>query len=130
MTSTTILALADDLMVVSRIEAAAAAIGGSVQFPKNERELKEAIEQREGTSLLFLVGMTATRQPWETLVPFARSVAGAEGVELRVIAFGPHMDLKLRQLALDAGVDEVIANSRLMTDLPTLLKSSIPTPEA
>ena len=102
-----------------------------MEFPKNERELEEAIERQEGSSVLMLVGLATTNLPWETLIPFARSVAGAEGVEIRVIAFGPHMDLKLRQLALDAGADQVIANSKLMTDLPGLLQgSSAVTPEA
>jgi len=31
------------------------------------------------------------------------------------------MDLELRQQAKDAGIEEIWANSRLMTDLPKLL---------
>lgn len=116
-----IIALVDDLMTVSRLESAAQASGKSIIFPSNEPELKQAIEQAEGQSALLLVGLATSKLPWETLVPFCQSVAGAEGVTLRVVAFGPHMDLKLRQLAKDAGIEEIWANSRLMTDLPKML---------
>jgi hypothetical protein len=71
---------------------------------------------------VVLVGLAATTLPWQSMVPLSQSCADAEGVQLRVIAFGPHMDLKLRQQANDAGIQEVWANSRLMTDLPKLLQ--------
>jgi hypothetical protein len=121
MTPARIIALVDDLMTVSHLESAAQASGASIIFPSNEPELKQAIEQAENRSALLLVGLATTRMPWTTLVPLSQSVAGTEGVKLRVVAFGPHMDLKLRQLAKDAGVEEIWANSRLMTDLPKLL---------
>jgi len=121
MTAGPVIALVDDLMTVSRLESAANATGSVITFPANEPELKNAIEVAKGKSAILLVGLAATNQPWETLVPFCQSVAGAEGVDLRVIAFGPHMDLKLRELAKDAGIEEIWANSRLMTDLPKLL---------
>ncbi len=124
MTAGPVIALVDDLMTVSRLESAASAAGSAINFPANEPELRNAIEAAEGKSAILLVGLAATSLPWETLVPFCHSVAGAEGVDLRVIAFGPHMDLKLRELAKDAGIEEIWANSRLMTDLPKLLTSS------
>ncbi|MFN0070827.1 MAG: hypothetical protein ACKVVP_04985 [Chloroflexota bacterium] len=116
-----VIALVDDLMTVSRLESAATASGTTVIFPTDEQELKLSIEQVQGQNALLLVGLATSRLPWETLVPFCQSVAAAEGVELRVIAFGPHMDLKLRHQAQEAGIQEVWANSRLMTDLPGLL---------
>ena len=124
MTAGPVIALVDDLMTVSRLESAANATESVITFPANEPELKTAIEAAKGKAAILLVGLAATSLPWETLVPFCQSVAGAEGVDLRVIAFGPHMDLKLRELAKDAGIEEIWANSRLMTDLPRLLTSS------
>jgi hypothetical protein len=121
MTARRVIALVDDLMTVSRLESAAGASGTSIIFPANEPELKQAIEQAEDRSALLLVGLATSKLPWETLVPFCQSIAEAEGVTLRVVAFGPHMDLKLRQSAKDAGIEEIWANSRLMTDLPKLL---------
>jgi hypothetical protein len=117
-----VIALVDDLMTVSRLESAAKASATSIDFPANEPELKTALERAEGGPALLLVGLATTTLPWETLVPFCQSVAGANGVALRVIAFGPHMDLKLRERAKDTGIEEIWANSRLMTDLPKLLE--------
>jgi hypothetical protein len=116
-----ILALVDDLMTVSRLESAAKASGMSITFPSSEQDIKESIGKAKGSQALLLVGLAATKQPWKSLVPLCRSVATADGVKLRVVAFGPHMDLELRQQANIAGIEEIWANSRLMTDLPKLL---------
>ena len=121
MAASAVIALVDDLMTVSRLESAASVSGTQITFPSNEHELREYLEQAKGTQALLLVGLAATKQPWKSLVPLSQSIATAEGVSLRVVAFGPHMDLELRQQAKDAGIDEIWANSRLMTDLPKLL---------
>ena len=121
MAGSAVIALVDDLMTVSRLESAAKVSGTPIRFPSNEGELKESLEKAKGSQALLLVGLAATKQPWKSLVPLSQSIATAEGVTLRVVAFGPHMDLELRQQAKDAGIDEIWANSRLMTDLPKLL---------
>jgi hypothetical protein len=116
-----IIALVDDLMTVSRLESAAKASGTRITFPSNQQELKESLEELKGNQALLLVGLATTKQPWKVLVPQTQTLAAAQGVNLRVVAFGPHMDLELRQQAKDAGIEEIWANSRLMTDLPKLL---------
>ncbi len=40
-------------------------------------------------------------------------VRAARAGGVRVLAFGPHVDLELRQSALDAGADRVVAKSKL-----------------
>jgi alpha-beta hydrolase superfamily lysophospholipase len=47
--------------------------------------------------------------------------AAATGVP--VLAFGPHMDLALRDAALAAGATQVVAKSKLTTSLPELIAS-------
>lgn len=42
-----------------------------------------------------------------------------------VIAFGPHTDLELRQRALGAGADQVVAKSRLVTGFAELISAAI-----
>ena len=121
MAGSAVIALVDDLMTVSRLESAANVSGAQITFPSNEQELKECLKEANGGRALLLVGLAATKQPWKSLVPLSQSVATAEGISLRVVAFGPHMDLELRQQAKAAGIDEIWANSRLMTDLPKLL---------
>src|SRR5262245_9771537 len=99
-----VIALVDDLMTVSRLESAARGSNRNIALPTSESEVKQAIESAAGGSALLLVGLSTTHLPWETLVPLCQSVASAEGVTLRVVAFGPHMDLKLRQHALETGI--------------------------
>lgn len=115
-----IIALVDDLFVVSRIEAAAQPSSIKVHFPASSEEVERLL--REDPPALLLVGMAATRLPWEALVRQAKG--GASDHVPHVIAFGPHMDLALRERALAAGADEVLANSKLMTELPSLLSDT------
>ena len=122
MVTSSVIALVDDLMTVSRLESAAKSSSTTITFPSSEPDLKEAIAEAKGGSALLLVGLATTKQPWETLVPFSQAVADTNGVDLKIVAFGPHMDLELRQQAIDAGIQEIWANSRLMTDLPKLLE--------
>ena len=107
--------VADDLMVRSRLEAAAPA-DVELRFSRNAADFETALTPLPD---LLLVGLSATRQPWADLIQLARSRAGADG--LRILAFGPHRDLELRGRALAAGADRVLANSALMLALPVIL---------
>lgn len=117
-----VIALVDDLMAVSRIDSAARASGTTVEYPASQSALQQVLEQEQGGSALLLVGLATTKLEWETLVPFCQSVADEHEVKLQIVAFGPHMDLKLRERAKGAGIGEIWANSRMMTDLPKLLE--------
>ena len=109
-----VVALVDDLMVRSRLEAAAPPDLG-LAFPRDADELAAALVPPPD---LVLVGLAATRLPWPELIRTARQAAPA----VPIIAFGPHRDLALRSRALEAGADRVLANSALMVALPELLR--------
>jgi CheY-like chemotaxis protein len=112
-----IIALADDLMVASRIEAACRASGWPVAFPSSADHFWAAVRAR--TPALVLVAMSATRLPWEQLVRALKDELPLKDVP--VLGVGSHMDLSLRQRALAAGCDRVVANSQLAADFPGLL---------
>ena len=112
-----LLAVADDLFVRSRIDAAANVAGVDVQYVSSHEEVRAAVAERPARALL--VGMAATRRRWPDLIRAVR--ADDETAGLYVLAFGPHMNLSLRGQALDAGADRVVANSAFMRLLPTLL---------
>ena len=112
-----LLAIVDDLMARSRIDAAAGVAGIEVRYVRSFDDLKSATDQ--GPTRALLVGMAATRRPWPDLVRQLRADDGTRG--LYVLAFGPHKNLGLRTQALEAGVDRVVANSAFMRLLPTLL---------
>jgi hypothetical protein len=112
-----LLVIVDDLMVRSRIDAAAGVAGVEVRYAGSYDEIRTATSERPIRALL--VGMAATRRPWPAIVQQLRADDLTRG--LYVLAFGPHMNLDLRARALDAGVDRVVANSAFMRLLPTLL---------
>ena len=115
-----VVALVDNLMVRSRIEASAR---GEVEvlFPDTR---DEATQQLDPLPDLILVDMVTTKLPWVELIRAARARAGDQ--PLPIVAFGPHMDLELRDGALAAGADRVLANSAIMTALPGLLRGDPP----
>ena len=112
-----LLAIVDDLMVRSRIDAAAGVADVEVRYAGTYDEIRSAAAERPIRAVL--VGMAATRRPWQAIVQQTRAGDLTRG--LYVLAFGPHMNLELRARALDAGVDRVVANSAFMRLLPTLL---------
>ena len=112
-----ILALVDDLLMRSRVEASCHAAGWTVQFPDSAEAVWTQLGQER--PVLVLVGVASTRLPWEALV--AALKANVEFAGIPVVAFGPHMDLVARQRARAAGCDRVVANSLIAADLPGLL---------
>jgi hypothetical protein len=124
-TGDVLLAIVDDLMVRSRIDAAAGVAGVEVRYAGSLDEVRAAASERPIRALL--VGLAATRRPWPAIVQGVRGDEALRG--LYVLAFGPHMNLDLRAKALDAGVDRVVANSAFMRLLPKILaapKADVP----
>jgi DNA-binding response OmpR family regulator len=115
-----VVVVADDLMVRSRIEAAAPA-DAELSFPRSAAAFEAQLDPAPN---LILVGMAATRLPWSDLIRAAR--ANPASREAPVLAFGPHKNLELRSRALEAGADRVMANSALMLALPRLLRGEPP----
>ncbi len=68
---------------------------------------------------LVIVELSSQRIPWREWV--AAMKASAATRRIPVLAFGPHTDLDLRAAALDAGVNAVVAKSRLVTGLASLI---------
>ena len=123
---TLLLAIVDDLFVRSRIDAAANVAGVEVRYVGSLDEVRAAVDERPARAAL--VGMAATRRRWPEIVRQLRLEPLTRG--LYVLAFGPHKNLDLRQQALDAGVDRVVANSGFTRLLPTLLATpTAPVPD-
>ncbi len=112
--------LVDDLLARSRITSAAPA-DAELLFPTSEEEL---VQMLTAPPSAVLVGLATTRQPWERLVHLIRERQPEARVP--IIAFGPHRDLALRQRALAAGVDRVLASSAFVAALPRLLRGELP----
>lgn len=115
-----VVALVDDIMVRSRIEASAPETV-ELLFPTSAADFAASLDPPPE---LVLVGLAATRLPWADLVRQLRANPATRGA--RLLAFGPHKDLTLRRQALEAGVGRVLANSAFMLALPDLLRGRRP----
>ncbi|MFN8524314.1 MAG: hypothetical protein U0821_14540 [Chloroflexota bacterium] len=107
--------MVDDLFARSRIDAASAQLGSAVGYVRSAAELEQALPDAGPVTLL--VGMAATRQPWDDLIRLVRE----RRPDAFVLAFGPHMQTGLRARAVEAGADRVLANSAFVRAIPALL---------
>jgi hypothetical protein len=108
-------AVITDLMTYSRIEAAAAAAGGSAVRVDSPAQLPRATELD-----LVVVDWADRQDGWaESLAAWHSTEAAA-----RLILFGPHVDLDAHADAKAAGLGPMWARSRLVRELPALLHSS------
>lgn len=111
----TVALLARDLMIASRI--AVAAEHARISFIRVE----DPSGLPSAASVDLLLVDWADRAPdWGARL--AEWCAGApESVVPRVILFGPHVDLEAHAAARASGLGPMVARSKLVADLPTLL---------
>lgn len=97
-------------------------------LPVNQAFLGERLSGRgaaflrqvvEWQPVLILVELSTDRIPWRDWVAAIKASPATRRVP--VLAFGPHVDVALRQQALDVGCNAVVAKSRLLADLPALI---------
>jgi DNA-binding response OmpR family regulator len=105
----------DDLMAGSRIEATARHLGYEVRYARSAEQFWSAVADKPAVVVL---GTHHTRLPWEQLLATLR----AHPDPPPVLAFGSHMDAETRARARRAGVTRWVANSRVATDLPSLIQ--------
>ena len=116
MSSRRVAALVEDLFFSSRIEQAIGHLG-IVGLVAGAPSAVEAFVRSEPADVV-LVDMDCRRADWEGMLRTLREIGGPS---LNLIAFGPHRDLAVRSRALEAGATSVIANSKLVADLPRIL---------
>lgn len=103
-------AVVDDLMLYSRIEAAATASGADLARVSDPSDVPP-------DAALVLVDWSARRRHWADIL------AHRSG---RVILFGPHTDLDAHAEAREAGLGPMWARSKLVAELASLLGSAQP----
>jgi len=69
---------------------------------------------------LLLLDLMVRGQDWEGAIAVAQAAGLLAGVT--VVAFGPHTDISLLRRAKAAGIRAVLANRKMMTDLPSVLR--------
>lgn len=105
-------AVISDLMLYSRIEAAASAAGASLVRADDPSALPSGLD-------LVLVDWSTPNPPWTDELR-ARRDAGS-----RVILFGPHTDLEAHAAARDAGLGPMWARSKLVRSLDEVCRPDL-----
>ncbi len=100
-------AVIDDLMLYSRIDAAASAAGASMVRVSSPAELPADLD-------VVLVDWSARDPSW---------AAALRALDARVILFGRHTDLEAHTDARAAGLGPMWARSKLIIDLDALVRS-------
>ncbi len=112
----TIVVLEDDIMFGAGIEARLRALGyepvSAQTTPAFDRLLK-------GFPALVLVNVGSRTLDWEHMVDHAKNES--QWRQVPILAYGPHVDLALRQRALEAGCDVFVGRSAVAMDLPSLV---------
>lgn len=103
-------AVIDDLMLFSRIDAAASAAGASIVRVSSPADLPADID-------LVLVDWSARDPSWADAL---------RAFEARVILFGRHTDLEAHADARTAGLGPMWARSKLISELPSLMVRTAP----
>lgn len=107
-----VVAVVTDLLFQSRIAAAARSAGRDVRYIHSYDDLDDV----HGHAIA-LVDLDAAL---DVLAAISRLVASGP-----VVAFGPHVDTERRKAARRAGAGRVLAKSKFVTELPTLLGMEI-----
>jgi CheY-like chemotaxis protein len=112
-----VLVLEDDLFFASRVEAGIRSNGYRARFVTDITELSEALK---AAPVLILANAGSQRVPWPRMIELAQ--ARRLRLHAAVVGYGPHVDLELRQRALEAGCDAVVARSAVANNLASLLE--------
>ena len=76
---------------------------------------------------LLIFDLSNTAVPWAHWIPVLKSSPATRRIP--ILAFGPHMDVDLMEVATDAGADVVLARSRFTSDMPSLLEKHARIPD-
>ena len=103
-------AVMSDLMLLSRIDAAATAAGASLFRVDSPADVPDHID-------LVLVDWSSRRPDWADSL-----AAWHDRTAARLVLFGQHTDLEAHAAARAAGLGPMRARSKLIADLPSLLR--------
>jgi hypothetical protein len=104
----------EDLLILSRIEAAAARAGVPLVHVDAPAQLPPASDVD-----LLLVDCSDHVDAWGRELAAWRSTAPASG-RPRIVAFGPHTDVAAHRSVREVGLGPMWARSRLLRELPDL----------
>ena len=115
-----IIVAVDDLMFASRISSAAKALGVEIAFARSPEAIVEAVRTRAPRLVILDLNSVKVR-PLEAVAALKADPALAA---VPTLGFVSHVQTELIGAARQAGVDQVMARSAFVTQLPRLLQGS------
>ena len=112
-----VVAVMTDLFFLVQVIGAAKPLGLQVVCVKDKAT---ALAKVSAGAALMLVDLTCAAAEPVALIEEAKSLAS-----IRMVGFLPHVQTELRQQALDAGCDVVVARSAFAQRLPELLAEAV-----
>jgi PleD family two-component response regulator len=110
----------DDLMFSSRISSAAKALGVEIAFARSPEAIVAAV--RDTSPRLVILDLNSQRvRPLEAIAALKADPALAS---VTTVGFVSHVQADLIASAREAGVDQVLARSAFVTQLPQLLQGT------
>ena len=113
-----IVLIVDDLMFLPNLEQSLRQQGYQPFVATNEADLVRVLNQ---APVLVIIDLFSPSFDWQTLLRFIKG-PGKKSRHIPVLGFGPHVDLTLREQALQAGCAAVVGRSAITTQLPRLVK--------
>lgn len=109
----------DDLMFSSRISTAAKGLGVAIKFARSPEAIVAAVKATSA-HLVILDLNSLQVKPLDAVAALKADPALAA---VRTVGFVSHVQADLISQARDAGVDQVLARSAFVTQLPDLLQA-------
>lgn len=114
-----IVAYVRDLMVSVRLADVVGALGYRLLVADSAEQLATSLTTAPDLVLLDL----SLVERWEATVRAAKN--DPRTATIPMLAFGAHLDVTAQQRGRAAGVDRVVANSKFMADLPSLVAALV-----
>jgi DNA-binding response OmpR family regulator len=120
----TILALEKDLFFAVKMRDTLRHYEMEVTTVRNLTDFEQRLNSDDNKQpVLAIVNIATKGLDWEAAIRAARAN------DIPVLAFGSHMDLEARAKALQAGAQQVVANSKFVNNMPDLIKRLLSIPD-
>jgi DNA-binding NarL/FixJ family response regulator len=110
-------ALIDDLIFATKIRSTAAGLGVGYRAVRSASDIQELTDGSDVQLVIIDLEMSGVD------VAAAVDASRALNDRVRVVAFGSHVNKRLLESAVAAGVDDAWPRSRFNNELPSLLRS-------
>ena len=109
--------LANDLMVVSRLQSAVTKIGSQIHGANNGSQALELCDSKKAHWLIVDLATPGLE------LDFVQQLKAGPAHGTRIVAFGPHVHKERLEAAREAGCDLVLSRGQFFNDLEAILKT-------